>query len=157
MQLTEEFVHAVMNDQSLMSYMKRLAGQNWEDCRQELLLIISEKTEDELKTIQPYFNFWCVRVITNMNGNSGLMKKYRTKPIEVHELEAVSDEYTKRVSADQVEEDLKKLTWYEREMFKSYIEEGDLRSVSNSTGIPLTSVWETVSNVKFKLKWAQSK
>ena len=157
MQLTENLAHAILKNQSLTSYTKRLAGRNWKDCQQELLLIIAEKSEEDLLKIQPYFNFWCVRTIRNMNGNSGLMKKYRSRDVDYEELKATSDDYTKRVSAEQVKEDLESLTFYEREMFNTYIEEGSCRAVSSLTQIPLTSVWETVSNVKFKLQWAQSK
>jgi hypothetical protein len=156
MSLKENLVNQAIKHPSLTSYVKRLAGDNWEDCLQELCLVIAEKTDKELQVIKPYFNAWCVRVVRNMNGKRGVMAKYRGQFTDAYELDLVSSEYVKRVSAEQVEEDLKKLTWYERELFKSYMKEGNLRKVATSTKIPLSSVWATINDVIFKLKWSQS-
>tara|TARA_R100000951_G_scaffold115614_2_gene124274 strand:+ start:1174 stop:1647 length:474 start_codon:yes stop_codon:yes gene_type:complete len=157
MSLKEELANRVMDHPKLKSYAKRLAGNNWEDCLQELLLVVAEKTDKELKTIQPYFDFWCVRTVRNMNGKRGTMAKYRKAYVDMIELDLASADFVKRVSAEQVEDDLNKLTWYERELFKCYIEEGNLRAVTAATSIPLSSIWATIKDVKFKLKWAQSR
>jgi DNA-directed RNA polymerase specialized sigma24 family protein len=137
--------------------MKRLAGNNWEDNLQELLLVVSEKDEEYLLRIQPYFNAWCVNVVRNMNGKRGVMAKYRSQYVDQKELDAVSYEWEKRYSIEIVEEDLKKLTWYERKLFLAYVEEGTLRDLSASTKIPLTSVHNTVKQVKEKLRCSQSR
>ena len=157
MSLKEELVQKIMNHDSLKSYMKRLAGNNWRDNLQELLLVIAEKDEEYLTRIEPYFNAWCVRVVTNMNGTRGEMSKYRSQYVDQKELDAVSYDWDKRYSTDIVEEDLNKLTWYERELFLCYVEEGTLRKVSELTSIPLTSVHNTVKQVKDKLRCSQSR
>lgn len=157
MSLKEELVQNIMNHESLKSYMKRLAGDNWEDNLQELLLVVAEKDEEYLLRIHPYFNAWCVNVVRNMNGQRGIMAKYRSQYVDQKELDAVSYEWDKRYSSEVVENDLKELTWYERELFLCYVEEGTLRKVSELTKIPLTSVHNTIKQVKEKLRCSQSR
>jgi hypothetical protein len=153
----------VMKDPSLTGRMMTLSGSNWKDCRQELLLILCEKDEAYLKKIQPYFDFWCVRTIRNMNGNRGVMAQYRTKTLskaEFNEYEAYMDEYVQRYSSDVLkvfEDDSNELTWYEKKLFKAYIEEGSMDKLSKATQIPKVTIWDTINEIRFKLKWAYSK
>lgn len=161
--LLDRFTDHVLNDPSLTGRMMTLSGQNWKDCQQELLLILCEKDEDYLKKIESYFDFWCVRTIRNMNGKRGVMAQYRTKTLDKYEFkeyEAQTDEYVKRYSEDVLnvfEDDAEELSWYEKMMFKAYIEEGSMDKLSKLTKIPKVTIWDTINEIKFKLKWAYSK
>jgi len=151
--LKTQFLKYVITDTSIRGYAMRLAGPNWEDCLQELALIICEKSEKELLDIQGYRNFWCVRTIRNMNGKRGVMAKYRNRSItkaEKDEIDSATWEYSKRCDAGVLER-LEKMHWYQRELFKCYVEEGTIRKVSELTGIPSTSVFDTIKKVKDEL------
>ena len=161
--LRDKLINHVLNNSSLTGRMLALSGRDWEDCRQELMLIICEKDEDYLNKIEPYFDFWCVRTIRNMNGKRGVMDKYRDKYLDKYEYkdyESQTDEYVTRYKEDVLkvfDKEAEELTWYQKMMFQSYIEEGSLDKLSKATGIPKVTIWDTISEIKFKLKWAYLK
>ena len=142
----------VLTDTKINGYIKSKAGVNWEDCRAELCLIISEKTDKELSKIEPYFRFWCVTTVRNMNGTRGVMAKYRRKITRVEPTNTVEEkeEYERLILA--TEKELSSLYWYEREMMKCYIEEGNMRAIASKTNIPLSSVHATIKKVREQIK-----
>jgi hypothetical protein len=138
----------VLNDAKLNGYIKTKAGSNWEDCRAELCLIISEKTTKELKKIEPYFRFWCVTTVRNMNGTRGIMAKYRRKITKVEPTNTVEEkeEYERLILSTEAE--IEGLHWYDRGVLLSYIDEGNMRALSTKTHIPLSSIHATIKKVR---------
>ena len=147
----DKLIEHVMTDTSLTSYMKRRAGANWEDCRSELCLVVAEKTDVELKKIEPYFNFWCVRVVRNINDETRgrhAMSKYKQERFDIVEVEGAMLQVDDSAILTIVNKVMDNLHWYDRELFKAYIEEGTMRNLSKATGIPLRSIWTTVNKVR---------
>ena len=147
-------VRHVLDDPSLNSYANRLAGPNAQDCISELCATLCEKDEDYLKKIEPYFNFWCVRTIRNMNGKRGVMAKYRRQDTDRDELFMAMFADHKEETLAKIREALDSLYWYDREMFMTYLEEGSIRAVADVTGIAATSIHNTVKRVRGQIQWA---
>lgn len=152
----ERLCNQMINDPSLNALAYRLAGGDKNDLLQELALIICEKTDEELEKIEDYFNFWCVRVMINMTGKRGnFTKQYRPERINYEEISFYHDlEYDGEIDdvLDKVDEILKGVYWYKRELFKLYIECGSFRKVESEVGINYLSVFHTVKDVKNQLK-----
>ena len=50
--------------------------------------------------------------------------------------------------AQKIESKLQELHWYDRELFKAYINSGSYRKLSKQTDIPFNSISRTVNYVK---------
>jgi hypothetical protein len=152
----ERFCNHILNDHSLNSLAYRLAGEDKEDLKQELALIVCEKTEQELEKMEGYFNFWCVRVMINITGSCGSFTKIFTQP-KLNTEDAIFDQqleydhYTDE-RLNEVDNALQDFHWYKRELFKLYIECGSFRKVEEAVGIDHSSVYKTVTEVKKTIK-----
>jgi hypothetical protein len=128
------YMHLV-NDPSLKRLAKRTAGDVWEDVLQEVGVVICSKSDEELERIANYFDFWCVRTIINMTASKRVTGKYRERSddnVQVADIEA--EEYTTDIddTAKQIEAELKRLHWYDREMFLLYVQSGSFRKASEA-------------------------
>ena len=154
--MKERLCNQVLNDPSLNSLAYRLVGEDRADLIQELALIICEKEDSELEKLSQYFNFWCVRVMINMTGARGnFTKLYSKKYINVEDLNFDSEqEYDDSIDEllDRVEDILKGVYWYKRDLFKLYVQCGSLRKVEGEVGINYSSVYNTVREVKQTIK-----
>jgi len=150
----------IITDPSLGSLAYRLAATNKNDLLQELALIVCEKEEKELKKIEGYFNFWCVRTMINMAGKRGSFTKLYS-----HEQPNAEDINFEHEYDHSVEEQIEKVNevfefikneypngWYKRDLFKLYVECGSLRKVEKEVGINYSSVYNTVKEVKDIIK-----
>lgn len=102
--------------------------------------------------------FYIIRMTLN-NWNSVTSPFYRIYRQHFSELEEAEDipdeEYDTELEilAQQAEASLQQLGWYERELFKVYLEhDSNASSVSRGTGIPRTSISLTLKHVKSHLK-----
>jgi hypothetical protein len=152
--MLEQMIRHILTDHSLNSYASRLSGPNAKDCISELCATLCEKDNDYLKKIEPYFNFWCVRTIRNMNGTRGCMAKYRSEDVDRDELLMSMFADHNETNLQKIKDALDSMYWYDRELFLTYIEEGSIRKVTKLTGIPVMSVHNTTKAVKDKIKWA---
>jgi transposase-like protein len=50
--------------------------------------------------------------------------------------------------ANSIEKIIPSLYWYDQEILKMYIELGSVRKVSKQTGIPHTSIFITIKNIR---------
>jgi cobalamin biosynthesis Co2+ chelatase CbiK len=86
--------------------------------------------------------------LTNQfNSNSSpFAKKYRPKEIDF----IISEDYNHEIdqTIDKINKQLEKLHWYDRELFKAYIDSGSYRKLSKQTNIPFNSISRTVNHVK---------
>ena len=154
--MKESLCKHLLNDQSLNSLAFRLAGENKDDLIQEMALLILEEPEEKIEKIANYFNFWCVRVMINITGKRGsFTKKYNKQFVNAEDWYFDSEqEYDKDTDEvlDKVDEILKHVYWYKRDLFKLYLECGSLRKVEAEVGIPFVSVYNTVKEVKKTIK-----
>ncbi len=151
---TEKAVNRVLDNAPLKSYATRLAGPNAADCISELCATICEKSQAELDKVEPYFDFWCVRVVRNMNGKRGAMAKYRSEDIDQHRLELAQHFDHREEALSRVGECLEKMYWYDREMFLAYLEEGSLRKLADKIQLPIVTIYDTVKRVREQIQWA---
>ena len=74
---------------------------------------------------------------------------------DVYELDIPQEEFdaAKEAKISFIEDAIKELTWYEREMVKLYFYEGmSYRKISEYTKIPKTSVYNSVTKIKENIK-----
>jgi hypothetical protein len=133
-----------------------LVEKKREDLLQELALIVCELTDEQREKIHGYFNFWCVRTMINMCGKRGAFtKKYTEKRWDVEELRFEAElvyDGDKDDMLEKVDEILKGVYWYKRDLFKLYFELGTYRAVESDVEIDHVSVYNTVNEVKKHIK-----
>lgn len=74
---------------------------------------------------------------------------------DVYELDIPEDEFDalKEAKISFIEGEIKNMEWYEREMVKLYFYEGmSYRKISEYTNIPKTSVYNSITQIKNKIK-----
>ncbi len=83
-----------------------------------------------------------------MTSTTGQIGKLKSRRIEHCEL--VEFEYDHEIDKqfEEVNKILDGMDWYDRELFKTYVEEGSLRNVEKRIGIKYGSVWNTVDKVR---------
>ncbi len=148
------YIH-LTTDPSLRRLAKRTAGDVWEDVLQEVGVVICGKSDEELERISNYFDFWCVRTIINMTASKRVTGKYSERSDDnVHVADIEADEYSTDIdeTARQIEQELKRLHWYDREMFMLYVQSGSFRKASEATRIPVSSIHATVTSVRNQIK-----
>jgi hypothetical protein len=114
------------------------------------MVILLEYNEQKLIDIynKGYYKWFLVKTLTNQfNSNSSpFNKKYRPKDIDY----IITDNYDHSIDImiDKVNNKLNQLHWYDRELFKAYIESGSYRKLSKQTDIPFNSISRTINHVK---------
>ena len=137
-------------DKELKQICKKIGGNLADDLFQELMLILLEYNPEKLVSIynKGYYKWFLVKTLTNQfNSNSSpFAKKYRPKEIDF----IISEDYNHEIdlTIDKINKQLEKLHWYDRELFKAYIDSGSYRKLSKQTNIPFNSISRTVNHVK---------
>lgn len=151
--MKQELLKRLFNDESLKGLSLRLAGELSNDLLQEVGVVICEKTEDECRKLEGYFNFWCVKVMMNMTSKGKFKKPYQEPYLDFNELK-FSYDYNPDVDKqiERIEDLLEGMYWYKRDLFKLYLECGSLRKVEAEVGIDHCSVRNTVNEVKKEIK-----
>jgi RNA polymerase sigma factor (sigma-70 family) len=137
--------------------------ENGEDVFQEVILAILEMPDTKLKAITDggYMVFYALTMAGRIGGFQNKLSKYynakRERLIDViKESHAGSVNPTEQICAsieiEKIEKALSKMHWYDRELFRLYMEEDSYRKVQALTGIHYTSVRVTVEKVRTKLK-----
>ncbi len=140
---------------------KNIGKDLWEDLRQEVALIVLEYDQDKIAELESkgkqVFKFWIVRICCNQTnskyGKFGRMYKSLI-PVEdvtrfIAEEEEINDD---QHIVDNITKKMNDLYWYDREILKMYIELGSVRKVSAQTGIPHTSIFITIKNIRKCIK-----
>lgn len=106
-------------------------------------------------------NFWVIRTMLNSwrSTTSAFFKIYRDNPEEIS-LEKWLEDHD--VADDELEnneelvrfaaKELEKLYWYDKELFKIYVDNPNISAIAKETGIPRTSVGLSINRVKTHLK-----
>lgn len=147
--MREQLYRRMVNDNSLRSLARRLAGERHEDLIQEIAVVICEKDDEELRKLSEWFNFWVVRTMINMTRPRGKLSKMNPTG-DVVDIDVPYEEYDTSIDEllEKVEKELKKMHWYDRAMLLAYIEEGTVRKLSKATQIPLNTVAKKIKEVK---------
>ena len=133
----------------------------WEDLRQEVALIVLEYDKEKMLEIEnkgkQVFKFWIVRTCCNqLHSKYGKMWRLYNQllPVEditkyiVEELEVDDSERTIAI----IKHKIKDLYWYDKEILRMYVQLGSVRKVSAQTGIPHTSIFITIKNIRKCIK-----
>ena len=145
-----ELITKTSQDKELRQICRKIGGNLSDDLFQELMVILLEYNEQKLIDIynKGYYKWFLVKTLTNQfNSNSSpFNKKYRPKDIDY----IITDNYDHSIDImiDKVNNKLNQLHWYDRELFKAYIESGSYRKLSKQTDIPFNSISRTINNVK---------
>ncbi len=135
-----------------------------DDLRAEVILILLEKDETELKDIHAkgVLKFYTVRIIINLiqSKTSVFYKRYRQPLAELTD-RFLSDELTdveERIAREDMGEramnEIDNLYWYNSGILKLYLKHGNYRAIEKDTGIPYSSAYKTIkkSFQEIKLK-----
>ncbi len=158
--MKEELCNRLLKEESFRLLIHRY-GQDPDDILQEVALILCEKDDKELANIANCFKFYISRTIMNLcsyNGPIGKLKRRRLEADKV--IESLDNEYDYTIDERYYEilKQLAALPYYERELFKAYVEEGSLRKLQDATakdglpGIPYSSIHKTVTKVRNIIK-----
>jgi len=128
-----------------------------DELKQEVFLVLCEMPEDRLFQMynDEYLKYFIVRTILNMakSDRSTFYKKFREQLDEIPEsFEMKKDDYDESLN-EKLDNAVKILHWYERELLRLYSEEKNLLKISRDTNIPYRSILETIKKVKVFLKY----
>jgi transposase-like protein len=136
---------------------KNIGKDLWEDLRQEVSLIVLEYDRDKIKELEKkgkqVFKFWIVRICCNQtNSKYGKFGRMYASLIPVEDImKFVKEEEDIDNSIDvanSIAKIIPSLYWYDQEILKMYIELGSVRKVSAQIGIPHTSIFITIKNIR---------
>lgn len=140
---------------------KNIGKDLWEDLRQEVALIVLEYDQDKLFDIvnkgKQVFKFWIVRICCNqLHSKYGKMWRMYNQIMPVEDVaKFIAEEEqvdNSQRAIDIIQNKIKDLYWYDREILYMYVELGSVRKVSAQTGIPHTSIFITIKNIRKCIK-----
>jgi hypothetical protein len=148
-------------DDEFASVFKNIGKDLWEDLRQEVALIVLEYDKDKLEQLvgktKQVFKFWVVRVCCNqIHSKYGKMWRMYNQILAVEDVTKFIKEEEEidnsQKTIDIIYNKIQELYWYDKEILKMYIELGSVRKVSAQTGIPHTSIFITIKNIRKCIK-----
>ena len=101
--------------------------------------------------------FYCVRIMMNSwrSVTSPFYYTYRIETTGIDHLEDVKEEQDENVVAiaDKIKQELNKLTWYDKMLFETYVDENHtISSLARATGIPRTSISLSINRIRKHIK-----
>lgn len=101
--------------------------------------------------------FYCVRIMMNSwrSVTSPFYYTYRVEGRGIDNLEDVKEEQDENTVAvaDRIRQELNKLTWYDKMLFETYIDENHtISSLARATGIPRTSISLSINRIRKHIK-----
>lgn len=140
---------------------KNIGRDLWEDLRQEVALIVLEYDKDKIKDLEEkgkqVFKFWIVRICCNqLHSKYGKMWRLYNQLLPVEDIvkfvREEDEDFDDQPLINSIEKKIEQLYWYDKEILKMYIELGSVRKVSAVTGIPHTSIFITIKNIRKCIK-----
>lgn len=158
----KEIIEKICGNKEYMRICKRIAEGDplYEDLYQELILLLLEYDATRLEGIyaRGELNWFIVGCLSNMyrSNRSGFHAKYRHRQhtVEItYDLPGNQQAYNPELDRlyDDVNKELKNLSWYEQELFRSYLREGSVRKLAARTQIPYRTIGLTVMKVRNKI------
>lgn len=134
-----------------------------EDLKQELFIVLCEMDEEKLIEISEkrQLKFYAVRIMLNLiqSKTSPFYYKYRKNVVQEFNsnthtvIDSNFDERRHEQMIKKVAAELEVLHWYEKDLFNLYMESGcNAAELSRDIGIPKRSIYQTIKNVKDKIK-----
>lgn len=101
--------------------------------------------------------FFCVRIMMNSwrSVTSPFYYTYRQHTLPIDDLEERPEEPDERTTeiADRIREELNKLSWYDRLLFETFVDENHtISSLARATGIPRTSISLSINRIRKHIK-----
>ena len=101
--------------------------------------------------------FFCIRIMMNSwrSTTSPFYYTYRVQGNPIEDLEHIPEEPDERITAtaDKIKAELNKLSWYDRLLFETYVDENHtISSLSRATGIPRTSISLSINRIRKHIK-----
>lgn len=153
-------VNEIIKDGRLRSICNRMA--NGEDIFQDVILAILEMPQDRIQTITEggYLIFYAITMANRIGGAHNKLSKYYNAQREQLtdklpdrcQSQDLSDKVSAQIQLQKIDNQMATMSWYDREIFKLYMEFGSFRKVEAETGIPYSSVRVTVEKVRGRLK-----
>jgi len=140
---------------------KNIGKELWEDLRQEVAYIVLQYDSKKIGELESkgkqVFKFWIVRICCNQtNSKYGKFGRLYASLLPVEDiLKFVKEEEpidNSQEVADGISKIVEGLYWYDQEILKMYVELGSVRKVSKQTGIPHTSIFITIKNIRKCIK-----
>lgn len=153
----DELLKDISTNKDYKHLCRTMAHELSDDLFQEMVLIILQYPAEKIEQIK-YPRCFIVKILSNMwnSSTSPFYYKYRkrnsyatTENIPFYE--EGSDKW-KDTALKKIEQELNGMYWYDRELFKLYMEKGSTRKVQKEIGIHYVSVHNTVHRVKQKLR-----
>ncbi len=150
-----QILSELYSDKKFCGFIKKMRPVNLqEDLKSEVLLIMSEVSEDKLTQIHTNgkLSFFAIGVtIRQIKSNtSAFYKKYRIELPGLTEVESCDS--SQLILAKSAISELDNLTWYERGLVDLYCDLGNYRAVETETGIPHSAVYLTVKGACEKIR-----
>lgn len=140
---------------------KNIGKDLWEDLRQEVAYIVLQYDNKKIVELEEkgkqVFKFWIVRICCNQtNSKYGKFGRMYASLIPVEDIMKFVKEEEMIDNSQAVAEGITKIVqglyWYDQEILKMYVELGSVRKVSKETGIPHTSIFITIKNIRKCIK-----
>lgn len=140
---------------------KNIGKDLWEDLRQEVAVIVLEYDRQKIKDLEEkgkqVFKFWIVRICCNQTnskyGKFGRMYAALVPVEDIVQFIKEEEEIDNTIDvANSISKIMDSLYWYDQEILKMYVELGSVRKVSKETGIPHTSIFITIKNIRKCIK-----
>lgn len=150
---------AALTDKKYLRICRNITGGNllYKDLYQETILIILEMSEEKFSEVKCLECLFIKLADRQWNSSTSPFYYSHRKPITAI-INEPDDEYD--YEADKRTEEQLHLThseikgsyWYDREIFKMFMELGGVRAVSRKTGIPKSSIALTINSIRKKIK-----
>jgi hypothetical protein len=157
--MRQQIITDLYNSKELKDVISKMNPEHLrEDLLSETMLVLCNLSEERLMQMHNdgYLKFYVIRTILNMikSNDSGFYNKYRKVFEEVPNLpETVSDNDIMEEKYEKVEDFHDNLPFYEKNLLKYYIQYNcKAKKLSNDTGIPVRSIYDTINKIKRKAK-----
>jgi hypothetical protein len=152
-------IEKLVKDNDYKAMCDQIAGSYADDLYQELVLVILEMPEEKLQ----HLNNTCLKCffyrmaqLQFQSKNSAFYRKYLRENELIkkkgRDIQLVNDSCFDAELMDKVDAVMKEMYWYDADVLKLYAELGTVREVSEETGIPSRSIYNTVTTTKKLIK-----
>lgn len=159
--MRQQIITDLYNSRELKDVISKMHPEHLRDeLLSETLLVVCQLPEERLLQMNAdgYLKFYVIRTILNMikSNDSTFHNKFRKVYEEVPNIvEEVSDIEIMEDKFEKVSDFHDGLPFYEKNLLKYYLEYNcKAKKLSNDTGIPVRSIYETIYKIKRKAKMA---
>lgn len=159
--MRQQIITDLYNSRELKDVISKMHPEHLRDeLLSEVMLVVCQLPEERLLQMNSdgYLKFYVIRTILNMikSNDSTFHNKFRKVYEEVPNIvDEVSDIEIMEDKFEKVSDFHDGLPFYEKNLLKYYLEYNcKAKKLSNDTGIPVRSIYETIYKIKRKAKMA---